>query len=305
MSGVATAVGVGGLALGATAGAMSADNSDVSVPGRKFRGALTYTDLSSDREVAEWAKEMYAYGDTDVWKTSDGSDARTTPYTSAYDAGTGYYVEKKTGRVISEDVYNRESKEGRKEKFNKKSDYEWVVLENTANEENSQQEYERKQLEYANALAPGMFEYSESALAAAQELLPSQTEAAQAQLDYTTQVTPEQALADIAAAQYTQQAVPEKWNLVTAMSELAKRSTEDEAASQAAAEVAQAYNTEEKTLLDDIRRTGAIAGSGRAAGLQADLELDRTKALAGAKTAARTSALGEQYEKLAQAVQLI
>ena len=54
-----------------------------------------------------------------------------------------------------------------------------------------------------------------------------------------------------------------------------------------------------------IRRTGAIAGSGRMSGLQADLDTNRTKATAGARIAARRNSRAEQYENLAKAVQLI
>lgn len=73
----------------------------------------------------------------------------------------------------------------------------------------------------------------------------------------------------------------------------------------AGAEVSQAYNAQQRTLADDIRRTGAVAGSGRMAGLQADLDRNRVKDTAGARIAARNTARESQYDMLSRAVQLI
>lgn len=147
--------------------------------------------------------------------------------------------------------------------------------------------------------------YTAADAAANQGLIPARTQAQEAQYQHIIDTTPEKAKADIAGYQYTQQALPEKWNLVQTMSRLAGRNTETEAARMAGAEVSQAYNAQQRTLADDIRRTGAVAGSGRMAGLQADLDRNRVKDTAGARIAARNTARNSQYDMLSRAVQLI
>lgn len=183
--------------------------------------------------------------------------------------------------------------------------YTWKPATAKENDNSSQYALEKQQLAYQNDLFPRAAEYTDKSLAAATELIDPNKNAALAEANYTIDTKPEQAKADIAGYQYTQQAMPEKWNLVQTMSGLAQRNTESEAARMAGAEVAQAYNTKQQTLADNIRRTGAVAGSGRMAGLQEDLDMNRVKDTAGARVAARNNARTSQYDMLSRAVQLI
>lgn len=221
--------------------------------------------------------------------------------------------------------------------------WEWVPATEVAPEQQgfSQNDIEKMQLNATGEMFPKVQAYAGEALAAARGLMPYQTQAQQAQLQHTIDTQPwetkttiadskrnlQTAVSDInaknaqnrfvtntvqsgieatnASNRYTAQAKQEKLGMIRNLSALAKRNTEGEAARMAGAEVSQAFATQQRTLADDIRRTGAVAGSGRMAGLQADLNTDRTKAIAGARTAARKDARESRYDQLARAVQLI
>ena len=299
---VAAAV-VGGAAVGGVMGA----NTPNALTIDQWASAKFYSDLSADRGMRDTAGNLYNFGVANPWQTPDGGEPRTTPYQSAYNEGTGYYVDAKTGQVISQDVYNRRSREGRDSGFNRRGRYQWVALQKTPAAEagNSPVAMTENTNEWLAGMQPRVFDFEEKKFDAAESLLQPGTDAQLAGYQHVIDTMPEKTAADIATYKFTQNAMPEKWSLVQSMSALARRNNENEAARMAGAEVSQQYNTLEKTLGDDIRRTGAVAGSGRMAGLQADLDLRRVKDTAGARTSARNTARQTQYQNLATAVQLL
>jgi hypothetical protein len=296
----------GGVAAGAVAGAAIGANTPNAMTIDQWALSMGYTQKTDEQEMAEWQKNLYSDGVANPWQTSDGSAPRTSPYKSAYDEGDGYYVDK-NGHVISEDVYNQKTKQGRKKDFNRKDRYTWVTVEKTpeAAGTTSPMAMEESNYQFFGEMQPIIQENTRLATEQETGLIPLRGEAESSALQYAIDTNPEKALADVATYKYTQEAMPLKMGMVQDLSALARRNNETEAARMAGAEVAQQYNTMERTLGDDIRRTGAIAGSGRMAGLQADLDLNRTKDTAGARVAARQNARQTQFQNMTGAIGVI
>jgi hypothetical protein len=385
MTAAITAVVVGGV-IGAGTAAYSADQQKkLAEQSAGGYNSTIQSYLDSDKEVQQWAEDMYVHGNINPWVTGTGEAPMTTPYSSTKQKGMGYYVDK-NGVVVTKERYANKYKSGSKdvEKYgltwvpvtNKDSQYEIsmadgasayqissglngggghgamydtatgraltkeeaeaVVSAEQARKKTTgnvalpsgyewrqatiketsdplgQNALEEKELKFMHEIQPADQQYRADSLAANARLLAPQEASANADLSYNvadktaaTSLIPQKTEAVSAGLQHTIETTPLKTQAVRDALAMAGRNTEAEAARMAGAEVSQAFNAKQQTLGESIRRTGAVAGSGRMTGLQEDLDINRVKATAGARTAARQNARASQYNQLATAIQLI
>lgn len=317
MSGVAVAAAVVGGGVSAYSANQQGGQMEDSVNGWNARMA---PGLNDDADLSTISRNMYEFGAGNAYEDTD-----VPVYNSSHQTGQGYYYNHKRKMAINETGYARITRNGRKpiegrwtvkdKDGNRIDKYEWIPGKlkgatydpagNLVSAPEGQMSLEEKQLAYANKMQPDVQKYQKDLLAAAQGLLPKQTEVQDAALQAALDTGEGKVNALNATNLYTTNTLPQKTNAVTQALALAGRNTEAEAARMAGAEVSQAFNTKQKTLGESIRRTGAVAGSGRMAGLQEDLDINRVKATAGARIASRTQARESQFDQLSKAIQYI
>ena len=320
VSGAATGnpwLALGGMVSGGLSGLLSGDGGpEVD----NFFNANAYADLYRDRTVRDMGINEYQYNTINPY-----GDTPVTPYKSTATGSMGYYYDKKKGVYVDEANYRKKTYNGQKDlggsvrnrdTGEREDRFVWIPAQLTeearAGEAASPAALQQQTNQYYSELNPQLFGYLGKYIKAQDELLPSQAAAEKNTAEYTaadaaaaTGLIPQKTAATSAGYQYTIDTTPLKTQAVRDALALAGRNTEDEAARMAGAEVAQAFNTKQQSLAENIRRTGAVAGSGRMAGLQEDLDLSRVKATAGARTNARLTARNQQFDQLQRAIQLI
>lgn len=135
-------------------------------------------------------------------------------------------------------------------------------------------------------------------VAANMSLIPGQTKLAKGQIDQALELLPQQTEVGKWDLWQQKKILRNQNKIIPQLFSLAQQYNPKSAMREAGAEVSQAYANQSMQLGDSLRRTGAMPGSGQVAGLMEDLRFDRTKAIAGARTAARNQARDTQYARL-------
>ncbi|WP_022667924.1 hypothetical protein [Desulfospira joergensenii] len=149
---------------------------------------------------------------------------------------------------------------------------------------------------------------SETALAkagneSALSLLPTQTELTQAQNESALSLIPGQTELAQKELEYGSAAIDAKTPVMNAFYKESLEGVDvEDRANKAAAYVSQAFDTSNAILGRSTARMGVNPNSGRYASLTTSNALDRAKAVASAKTTARTNAEDENYQRLTNAM---
>ena len=178
-------------------------------------------------------------------------------------------------------------------------------IETYSGTQSSYADMERAQIESNLSVIPEETALRLGQLESQQEILPYQTDLTKEQIQQKLETAPLAGQADRTALSDTISKIEQRAPVRQEFYNQALRGVnETERMNQAQAEVAQQMNARKKALANNIRRTGATPGGGRMSALYGDLSNQTARNIAGARTAARTQAEQEEFQRLGSALSI-
>lgn len=280
--------------------------------------------MEHDLEMTQDMRDLWEFNEINPYGD------RPRPYTSNTQQGQGHYIDAKSGKIITQEEYNRRTKGGQKNIKQFEKNTTWIPFAPAAapSTEGSQYHLAQRKLETQHEMYGDLVDFANDYLKLQADTMAQESQALEgryaaeaAENQFTIDTMPKKGEADIAKSQYEIDTMPvksateiaamqEKQRLIDlrapVMSEYFGKVMEgvDPKASMdsATAEVMQANDATKAGMRRDAMSMGVLPGSARYEAMMRDDRNQTVGAIADARTAAKNKAEETSFNRLSGAM---